>query len=82
MYFDGSKRVEGAGAEVVLISPQGDTPKNEAEYETLLHNMRMAKAYGATRLKIFGDSYLAVQQVMNRCDALSDNTTAYRNLYY
>jgi hypothetical protein len=48
MYFDGSKRVEGAGAEVVLISPQGDTPKNEAEYETLLHNMRMAKACGAT----------------------------------
>jgi hypothetical protein len=24
MYFDGSKRVEGAGAGVVLISPQGD----------------------------------------------------------
>ena len=24
MYFDGSKRVEGAGAGVVLISPRGD----------------------------------------------------------
>jgi hypothetical protein len=27
MYFDGSKRVQGAGAGVVLISPQGDKLK-------------------------------------------------------
>jgi hypothetical protein len=44
--------------------------------------MRMAKACGATRLKIFGDPNLVVQQVMNRCDTLSDNMTVYRNLYY
>jgi hypothetical protein len=92
MYFDGSKRVQGVGAGVVLISPQGDKLKyvlrmsfpqasnNEAEYEALLHGMKMAKACGATRLKIFGDSNLVVQQVMNRCDAISDNMTAYRNL--
>jgi hypothetical protein len=55
---------------------------NEVEYEVLLHGMRMAKACGATRLKIFGDSILVVQQVMNRCDAVSDNMTVYRNLYY
>ena len=55
---------------------------NEAEYEALLHGMKMAKACGATRLKIFGDSNIIVQQVMNRCDAISDNMTAYRNLYY
>jgi hypothetical protein len=66
MYFDGSKRVEGARAGVVLISMQGDKLKyvmrmsfphasnNEAEYEALLHGMRMAKACGATCLKIFG----------------------------
>jgi ribonuclease HI len=94
MYFDGSKRVQGAGAGVVLISPQGDKLKyvfrmsfpqasnNEAEYEALLHGMKMAKACGATRLKIFGDSNLIVQQVMNRCDAISDNMMAYKNLYY
>jgi ribonuclease HI len=93
MYFDGSKRVQGAGAGVVLISPQGDKLKyvlrmsfpqasnNEAEYEALLHVMKMAKACGATQLKIFGDSNLVVQHVMNRCDAISDNMTAYRNLY-
>jgi hypothetical protein len=55
---------------------------NEAEYEALLHGMKMAKACGATRLKIFGDSNLVVQQVMNKCDAINDNMTAYMNLYY
>jgi ribonuclease HI len=94
MYFDGSKRVQGAGAGLILISPQGDKLKyvlrmsfpqasnNEAEYEALLHGMKMAKACGATRQKIFGDSNFVVQQVMNRCDAISDNMTAYKNLYY
>jgi ribonuclease HI len=94
MYFDGSKRIQGAGAGVVLISPQGDKLKyvlrmsfpqasnNESEYKALLHGMKMAKACGATRLKIFGDSNLIIQQVMNKCDAISDNMTAYRNLYY
>jgi ribonuclease HI len=94
MYFDGSKRIQGVGAGVVLISPQGDKLKyvlrmsfpqasnNEAEYEALLHGMKMVKACGATRLKIFGDSNLVVQQLMNKCDAISDNMIAYRNLYY
>jgi ribonuclease HI len=94
MYFDRSKRVEGAGAGVVLISPQGDKLKyvmwmsflhisnNEAQYEALLHGMRMAKTCGATRLRIFGDSNLVVHQVMNRCDTLCKNMTTYRNLYY
>jgi ribonuclease HI len=94
MYFDGSKRVQGAGAGVVLILPQGyklkyvlrmsfsQASNNEAEYEALLHGMKMTKACRATRLKIFGDSNLVVQQLMNRCDAISDNMMAYRNLYY
>jgi ribonuclease HI len=44
--------------------------------------MMMAKACGATRLKIFGDSNLVVQQVMNLYDVVSNNMTAYKNLYY
>jgi ribonuclease HI len=31
---------------------------NEAEYEAVLHGMRMAKACGATRIKIHEDSNL------------------------
>jgi hypothetical protein len=63
-----------------MIFPQASN--NEAEYEAVLHGMKMAKACGATRLKIFGDSNLVVQQVMNRCDTISNNMTTYRNLYY
>jgi hypothetical protein len=72
MYFDGSTRLQGAGAGVVLISPHGDKLKyvlrmsflqasnNKAEYEALLHGMKMAKACGAACLKIFEDSNLVV----------------------
>jgi ribonuclease HI len=54
---------------------------NEAEYEALLHGMKMAKTCRATRLKIFGDSNLVVQQVMNKCNTISDNMTTYINFY-
>ena len=93
MYFDGSKKNEGAGAGVILISPKGDKLRyilqmgfefpsnNEAEYEGLIHGMRMAKAMGCTRLMIYGDSNLVVQQTMKACDAIADNMIAYRDLY-
>jgi ribonuclease HI len=82
IYVDGSKRVLGAGAGVVLVSPQGDKMRyvlhmcfsnpsnNEAEYEAILHGMRMAKACGATRIKIHGDLNLIAQQSHEgvRCD--------------
>jgi hypothetical protein len=54
---------------------------NEAEYEALLHGMKMAKECGATRLEIYGDSNLVVQQSMNLCDTVSDNMIAYHQLY-
>ncbi|KAK1681763.1 hypothetical protein QYE76_042611 [Lolium multiflorum] len=91
MNFDGSKRLEGAGAGVILVSPEGDKLKyvlrmtfpnasnNEAEYEALI--MKMAKACGATRLKIFGDSQLVAQQVMNQCDAVNESMIAYKEVY-
>ena len=54
---------------------------NEAEYEALLHGMRMAQARGATRLQIYGDSQLVVQQTMKRCDVIRENMAAYRDMY-
>jgi hypothetical protein len=57
---------------------------NEAEYEAVLHGMRMAKACGATRIKIHEDSNLIVQQVMNECDATCARRQlmiAYRAMY-
>jgi hypothetical protein len=54
---------------------------NEAEYEAVLHGMRMAKACGTTRIKIHGDSNLIAQQVMKECDATYANMIAYRAMY-
>src|SRR3954471_3806546 len=77
----------------MLISPKGTKLKyvlqinfshtfnNEAEYEALLHGMRMAKTCGATRLVIYGDSNLVVQQAMRDCDADADIMAAYHKLY-
>jgi hypothetical protein len=85
IYVDGSKRVSRAGAGVVLVSPQGDKmcyvlrmrftnpSNNEAEYKAILHGMRMAKARGATCIKIHGDSNLIAQQVMKECDMTCAN---------
>jgi hypothetical protein len=54
---------------------------NEAEYEAVLHDMRMVKACGVTRIKIHGDSKLIAQQVMKECDATCANMIAYRAMY-
>jgi hypothetical protein len=54
---------------------------NEAEYEAVLHGMRMAKACGATRIKIHGDLNLIAQQVMKECDATCANMIAYHAMY-
>ena len=73
----------------MLISPKGDKLKyvlqinfekasnNEAEYEALLHGMRMATACDATRLLIYDDSNLVVQQTMRDCEAVADNMPTY-----
>jgi ribonuclease HI len=52
MYFDSTLNLEGAGASVLLISPQGEQLKyvlqihykasnNGAEYEALIHGLRI-----------------------------------------
>src|SRR3954467_9032293 len=92
MHFDGSKRGKGAGARVILTSPQGDKMRyvlrmkfrasnNKVEYEALIHGMKMAKVCSATRLVIYGDSNLVIQQTMNECDAHSANMITYRALH-
>nr|ABB47058.1 retrotransposon protein, putative, Ty3-gypsy subclass [Oryza sativa Japonica Group] len=61
IHFDGSKRLSGTGAGVVLISPTGErlsyvlwihfsASHNVAEYEALLHGLRIAVSLGIRRL--------------------------------
>jgi hypothetical protein len=71
MYFDGSLKLDGGSAGVLFISPRGEQLKyvlqilwevsnNEAEYEALLHGLRLAISLGIKRLLVYGDSLLVV----------------------
>ena len=90
MHFDGSKMLAGLGAGVVLTSPTGDTVQyilqimytdsnNAAEYEALLHGLRMAVSMGIQRLEVRGDSNLAISQINGDFDAKDPKMAAYRN---
>jgi ribonuclease HI len=61
MYFDGSLKLGGAG--VLFISPEGKQLKyvlqilwqatnNEAEYEALIHGLRIVTSLGIKRLLV------------------------------
>nr|XP_020195004.1 uncharacterized protein LOC109780829 [Aegilops tauschii subsp. strangulata] len=76
MYFDCSKMLAGLGAGIILTFPTGDTVRyvlqiiyadsnNAAEYEALLHGLRMAVSMGIQHLEVRGNSNLAISQVSN-----------------
>ena len=78
MYFNSSLKLGGGGAGVLFISPKGEQLKyvfqilfevsnNEAEYEAVLHSLRLAITLGIKRLHVYGDSLLVVQQVNKEC---------------
>jgi ribonuclease HI len=88
MYFDGSLNLEGAGAGVLLISPQGEQLKyvlqihykasnNSAEYEALIHGLRIEVSLGIKRLLAFGDSKVVIEQVNKEWDCVKDTMDAY-----
>jgi ribonuclease HI len=71
--FDGSLQLQGAGADILVMSPKGESLKyvrqmhfsasnNAAEYEALLHGLRIATTLNIHRLKVLGDSLLIVNQ--------------------
>jgi ribonuclease HI len=88
MYFDGSLKLEGAGAGVLLISPTGEQLKyvlqifwkvsnNKAEYEALLHGLRLAASLGIKRLLVYDDSAVVINQVNKSCDRNKENMDSY-----
>ena len=89
MHFDGSKQAQGSGAGVVLTSPKGDKlsyvlqihfdcSNNVAEYEALLHGLRMAKEMSIKHINCYGDSDLVAQQVSGTWDRKDATMAAYR----
>jgi ribonuclease HI len=88
MYFDVSLKLKGAGAGVLLISPTGEQLKyvlqifwkvsnNEAEYEALLHGLRLVASLGIKRLLVYGDSAVVINQVNKYWDCNKENMDAY-----
>src|SRR5438128_6171841 len=88
MYFDSSLMIEGAGADIMLISPTGErlkyvlqiyfpTSNNAAEYEALLHGLRITISLGIRRLAVHGDSELVINQVQKEYSCTSTKMSAY-----
>jgi ribonuclease HI len=88
MYFDGTINLEGAGAGVLFISPQGEQLKyviqihykasnNSVEYEALIHGLRITVSLGIKRLLAFGDSKVVIEQVNKEWDCVKDTMDAY-----
>jgi ribonuclease HI len=88
MYFDGALNLEGAGAGVLLISPQGEQLKyilqihykasnNDAVYEALIHGLHIAVSLGIKRLLAFGDSKVVIEQVNKEWDCVKYTMNAY-----
>ena len=50
---------------------------NEAEYEALLHGLRLAVSLGIKRLLVYGDSLLVVQKINKEWDINKDTMDAY-----
>jgi ribonuclease HI len=83
MNFDGSKMLG-----VVFTSPKGDkllyvlqihfhASNNIADYEALVHGLKLAKEIGIQRIFCFGDSDLVVHQVSREWDAKDANMASY-----
>jgi ribonuclease HI len=88
MYFDGALNLKGAGAGVLLISPQGEQFKyvlqihykasnNGAEYEALIQGLLIVVSLGIKRLLALGDSKIVIKQVNKEWDCVNDTMDAY-----
>src|SRR5215216_5449070 len=90
MHFDGSKLLNGSGAGVLLQSPTSDklhyvmhihfeATNNMAEYEALIHGLRVAKDIGIKHIVCCGDFDLVAQQVAGSWNAWNPMMAAYRD---
>jgi ribonuclease HI len=88
MYFDGSLKLGGAGAGVLFISLEGKQLKyvlqilwqatnNEAEYEALIHGLRIMTSLRIKWLLVYGDSAVVINQVNKDWDCTKNNMDAY-----
>ncbi|KMT11045.1 hypothetical protein BVRB_5g111360 [Beta vulgaris subsp. vulgaris] len=88
MYFDGAARQDGAGAGVILISPEKHIltysfvltelcSNNVAEYQALIFGLQMAKEMEIQDLDVYGDSKLVIHQLLNDYDVKKEDLIPY-----
>ncbi|CAL2265451.1 unnamed protein product [Prunus armeniaca] len=88
MYFDGSSTETRSGARVVIESPQGQRwqfafqldfkcTNNQAEYEALIIGLEILKGMKATRILVYGDSQVVINQLTGEYQCMSENLTLY-----
>ena len=88
---DGSSTQRGGGAGIIITSPEKNVLKygvqlkfpvtnNEAEYETLLTGLRVARSLGAENVVLKSDSQLLIGQVRGEYEAQEARTQQYLKL--
>ncbi|KAL0445450.1 UNVERIFIED_CONTAM: hypothetical protein Slati_2267700 [Sesamum latifolium] len=88
LHADGSSTAQGSSAGIVITTPQGEdlefaikfsfkASNNEAEYEALVIDMRMAHETGAKHLLAYSDSQLVVKQVEGTYEAKEESMIQY-----
>jgi ribonuclease HI len=88
MYFDGSLRLQGAGTEILFISPGGEQLKyalqllflasnNTAEYEALVHGLSIIVSLRIKRLMVYVDSLVVISQVNKDWDCSTNSMNKY-----
>ncbi|GJR16631.1 reverse transcriptase domain-containing protein [Tanacetum coccineum] len=86
LFMDGSSCLEGSGAGLILTSPEGeeftyalrfefDVSNNEAEYEALVADLRIAEQMGVKNLTAKVDSHLVANQINGLHEAKEQSMT-------
>ena len=90
MHTNGSSNRQAGGVDVVLLSPEGDivecmicldfpTTNNEAEYETLIASLDLARATRATSVVIYCDSQVITNQINGDYECKGERMRLYLN---
>ncbi|KAJ1703288.1 hypothetical protein LUZ63_003067 [Rhynchospora breviuscula] len=88
VYVDGAASERGAGLCIQIKGPKGEkfyytihltftVTNNTAEYEALFTGLRLVETVGATKVKIFMDSQLVVNQINRQYDVYDPILTKY-----
>jgi ribonuclease HI len=88
MYFDGSLKLQGAGAGILFIALGGEQLKNAlqllfpasnnaAEYEALVHGLNIVVSLGIKKQMVYGNSPVVISQINKDWDCSTDSMGKY-----